>query len=186
VPQPRRSASGGVQYDAGTASGTILSGGTEYVLAGGTASGTTVLNGGHEVVSSGGFTDATALSGGTLEVASGSSAGAILFSDSGTLQLDALMAFGGTISGFTLGDDIDLRGLGFTSGAINLSWTPLTSGADASGTLTVSSGAAVVETLTLLGQYSQGSFSATSDGNGGTLITDPPAPSSATPLVAHQ
>jgi hypothetical protein len=84
------------------------------------------------------------------------------------------MAFGGTISGFHLGDEIDLRGLAFTSGTTNLSWTQLTSGANASGTLTVSSGAAV-ETLTLLGQYSQGSFSATSDGHGGTVITDPPA-----------
>jgi hypothetical protein len=38
----------------------------------------------------------------------------------------------------------------------------------------VSSGAAV-ETLTLLGQYTAANFSATSDGAGGTLITDPPA-----------
>jgi hypothetical protein len=48
----------------------------------------------------------------------------------------------------------------------------------------VSSGAAV-ETLTLLGQYSLGNFSATSDGFGGTMITDPPVSNSAiqTPLV---
>ena len=91
----------------------------------------------------------------------------------GILQLDSLMAFGGTISGFTLGDEIDLRGLAFTSGTINASWTQLTSGANGSGTLTVSSGATVVETLTLLGQYSQAEFSATSDGHGGTVITDP-------------
>jgi hypothetical protein len=107
-------------------------------------------------------------------VASGGSAGSVLFASGGILQLDSLMAFGGTISGFHLGDEIDLRGLAFTSGTTNLSWTQLTSGANASGTLTVSSGAAV-ETLTLLGQYSQGSFSATSDGHGGTVITDPPA-----------
>jgi hypothetical protein len=43
-------------------------------------------------------------------VASGS-AGAIMFGNSGTMQLDSLMAFGGTISGFQLGDGIDLRGL---------------------------------------------------------------------------
>jgi autotransporter passenger strand-loop-strand repeat protein len=147
-----------------------------------------VLNGGDEIVSSGGFADATAISGGTLEVASGGTAGAILFGNSGTLQLDALMAFGGTISGFhTPADEIDLRGLAFTSGTTNLSWTQLTSGANGSGTLTVTSGAEI-QNLTLLGQYSTANFSATSDGNGGTLIIDPPAPSSATqtPLVAHQ
>jgi hypothetical protein len=73
-----------------------------------------------------------------------------------------------------------------TSGTTNLSWTQLTSGANASGTLTVSSGAAV-ETLTLLGQYTAANFSATSDGAGGTLITDPPASSSAIqmPLAAQ-
>jgi Rhodopirellula transposase DDE domain len=48
-----------------------------------------------------------------------------------------------TISGFTLSDEIDLRGLAYTSGTTNLSWTRLTSGANACGTLTVSSGAAV-------------------------------------------
>jgi hypothetical protein len=50
----------------------------------------------------------------------------------------------------------------------------LASGANAGGTLAVSSGAAV-ETLTLLGQYTAANFSATSDGFGGTLVTDPPA-----------
>jgi autotransporter passenger strand-loop-strand repeat protein len=180
--------SGGTQYDVGTASGTTLSGGTQDVLAGGTASGTTVFNGGLEIVSSGGFANATALSGGTLEVASGGSAGAILFSDSGTLQLDALMAFGGTISGFhTPADAIDLRGLAFSSGTTNLSWTQLTSGANGSGTLTVTSGAEI-QTLNLLGQYSTANFSATSDGNGGTLITDPPVLNSVvqTAIVAAQ
>jgi hypothetical protein len=113
-----------------------------------------------------------------LEVVSGGSAGAVLFGDSGTLRLDALMAFGGTISGFHLGDEIDLRSLGFTSGVTTLSWTQLTSGANASGTLTVLSSGAAVENLTLLRQYSQASFSATSDGFGGTLITDPPVSNS--------
>jgi len=160
--------SGGTQYDYGSASGTIVSsGGFEYVVSGGTAASTTI-------------------SGGTLEVTSGANGGNVTFASGGILQLDSLVAFGGTISGFHLGDDIDLRGLAFTSGTTNLSWTQLTSGANASGTLTVSSGAAV-ETLTLLGQYTAANFSATSDGAGGTLITDPPASSSAiqTPLVAH-
>jgi hypothetical protein len=115
-------------------------------------------------------------------VTSGANGGNVTFASGGILQLDSLMAFGGTISGFTLGDEIDLRGLAYTSGITKLSWTQLTSGANASGTLTVSSGAAV-ETLTLLGQYTAANFSATSDGAGGTLITDPPA-SVQTPLFA--
>jgi hypothetical protein len=90
---------------------------------------------------------ATTISGGTLEVTSGADGGHVIFSSGGILQLDALMAFGGTISGFTLGDAIDLRGLAYTSGTTNLSWTQLTSGANASGTLTVSSGAAVETAL---------------------------------------
>jgi autotransporter passenger strand-loop-strand repeat protein len=146
-----------------------------------------VASGGLEYVSSGGTANATTISGGTLEVASGGSGSTVFFASGGILQLDSLMAFGGTISGFTLGDEIDLRGLAFTSGTINASWTQLVSGANGSGTLTVSSGATVVETLTLLGQYSQGSFSATSDGHGGTVITDPPVSNSVvqTPLLAH-
>jgi hypothetical protein len=127
----------------------------------------------------------TTISGGTLEVTSGATGGNVLFASGGILQLDSLVAFGGTISGFHLGDEIDLRGLAYTSGTTNLSWSQLTSGANASGTLTVSSGAAV-ETLTLLGQYTAANFSATSDGAGGTLITDPPVSSLAiqTPLFA--
>jgi autotransporter passenger strand-loop-strand repeat protein len=172
----------------GVADATIISsGGTLGVVRGGTASGTAVLNGGHEIVSSGGFEAAASLTSGTLEVSSGGSVGAVLFGDGGILQLDSLVAFGGTISGFHLGDEIDLRSLAFTSGKDTLSWSQLTSGANASGTLTVTSGAKV-ETLTLLGQYSLASFSATSDGHGGTLITDTSSVSSAvtTPLVAHQ
>jgi hypothetical protein len=83
------------------------------------------------------------------------------------------MAFGGTTYDFdTTTDGIDLRGLAFTSGTTDLSWTQVTSGANASGTLSVTSGAAV-QNLTLLGQYVAANFSATSDGHGGTLITDP-------------
>jgi len=141
------------------------------------ASKMTVDSGGLEYIVSGGTAAATTISGGTLEVTSGAIGGNVTFASGGILELDSLMAFGGTISGFTLGDEIDLRGLAYTSGTTNLSWTQLTSGANSSGTLTVSSGAAV-ENLTLLGQYSLANFSATSDGFGGTLITDPPASSS--------
>jgi len=170
----------------GVADATVISsGGTLGVVRGGTASGTTVLNGGHEIVSSGGFEAVATLNGsGTLEVSSGGTVSGIDFGIiGGTLQLDSLVAFGGTISGFQLGDDIDLRGLAFTSGKDTLSWSQ----SGTSGTLTVTSGAKV-ETLTLLGQYATADFSAATDGHGGTVITDTVASSSAsqTPLVAHQ
>jgi autotransporter passenger strand-loop-strand repeat protein len=165
----------GTQYDYGTVSGgTIISAGEQIVEAGAVANGMTVDSGALEYIASRGTAVGTTISGGTLEVTSGATGGNVTFASGGILQLDSLVAFGGTISGFHLGDEIDLRGLAYTSGTTNLSWTQLTSGANASGTLTVSSGAAV-ETLTLLGQYTAANFSATSDGAGGTLITDPPA-----------
>jgi len=44
---------------------------------------------------------------------------------------------------------------------------------DTSGTLTVTDGT-LTATLTLLGQYSAHDFTLASDGNGGTIVTDPP------------
>jgi hypothetical protein len=84
-------------------------------------------------------------------VTSGASGGNVTFASGGILQLDSLMAFGGTISGFHLGDAIDLRSLAYTSGTTNLH------------------------------------FSATSDGFGAAMITDPPVSNSViqTPLAAH-
>jgi hypothetical protein len=84
----------------------------------------------------------------------------------------------GTISGFHLGEEIDLRGLAFSSSSSTLTWKQTTSGANASGTLTVKEGTSST-TLTLVGSYTASNFSATSDGHGGTLITDPPITSGA-------
>jgi len=44
---------------------------------------------------------------------------------------------------------------------------------NASGTLTVSAGGNAAN-LTLLGKYTAANFTSASDGNGGTLIADPP------------
>jgi len=49
---------------------------------------------------------------------------------------------------------------------------------NASGTLTVKEGTSST-TLALVGSYTVSNFSATSDGHGGTLITDPPITSGA-------
>jgi hypothetical protein len=53
-----------------------------------------------------------------------------------------------------------------------------------SGTLTVTDGTHTA-TLTLLGQYSTGNFTLSSDGHGGTLITDPAGSASSPVLHAH-
>jgi autotransporter passenger strand-loop-strand repeat protein len=138
-----------------------------------------ITSGGYELVSSGGTAVATHISGGTLEVVSGGTASGVLFSSGGTLQLDSGAQLSGTISGFHLGEAIDLRGLAFSSSSSTLSWTQRTSGANASGTLTVKEGTSST-TLTLVGSYTVSNFSATSDGHGGTLITDPPITSGGT------
>jgi autotransporter passenger strand-loop-strand repeat protein len=142
-------------------------------LGGGRASGTVISSGGYELVSSGGSAIATVISGGTLEVASGGSASGVVFSSGGMLQVDSGGHVSGTISGFHLGDEIDLRGLAYNSGSSTASWTQKTSGANASGTLTIKEGTQT-QSFTLIGTYTTSNFSATSDGHGGTLITDPP------------
>jgi autotransporter passenger strand-loop-strand repeat protein len=129
-------------------------------------------------VSSGGTAVATHISGGTLEVVSGGTASGVVFSSGGTLQLDSSSHLSGTISGFHLGDAVDLRGLAFSSSSSTLTWKQTTSGADASGTLIVKEGTSSTS-LTLVGSYTVSNFSATSDGHGGTLITDPPITSGA-------
>jgi hypothetical protein len=85
-----------------------------------------------------------------------------------TLQLDSGSHLSGTISGFHLGEAIDFRGLAFSSSSSTLSWKQTTSGANASGTLTVKEGTTST-TLTLVGSYTVSNFSATSDGHGGPL-----------------
>jgi hypothetical protein len=81
--------------------------------------------------------------------------------------------FNGPVAGFGQPDFLDLRDIAFSS-ATTLSWTQLTSGANASGTLTVSGGGNAAH-ITLLGQYVVGQFTKASDGHGGTFIGDPPA-----------
>jgi hypothetical protein len=106
-------------------------------------------------------------------VASGGSASGVVVSSGGMLQVDSGGHVPGTISGFHLGDEIDLRGLVYSSSGSTLIWKQTTTGANASGTLTIKEGASST-TLTLVGSHTTSNFSATSDGHGGTLITDPP------------
>jgi autotransporter passenger strand-loop-strand repeat protein len=174
--------SGGTEVvsSGGTTSGTLLASGQETVLRGGRSSGTDILSGGGEIVSSGGSALATTIGGGTLDVASGGTASGVVFSSGGILQLDSGSHLSGTISGFHLGEEIDLRGQAFSSSSSTLSWKQMASGANASRTLTVKEGRTST-TLTLVGSYTVSNFSATSDGHSGTLVTDPPVRRAAAP-----
>jgi large repetitive protein len=90
----------------------------------------------------------------------------------GTLKIDTSADFTGTIGGqIASGNLIDL--VDITAGA---NATVAYSGNNSPGTLSVSDGTHSAN-ITLLGNYMASSFVASSDGHGGTLITDPPAPS---------
>ncbi len=184
---------GGREYVHGTASGdTVSSGGRQVVgvggvanavtvtvsgdqtvSSGGAASGTIVGSGGTEIVYAGGTTNATTISGGLVEVMSGAyvSGRLFTFSGGGTLQLDRSVYFKGQIAGFAVPDQLDLRDIAFVSGTTTVSFAEAAS--HTSGTLTVASGAHTAK-LTLLGSYVTSQFTLTSDGHGGTLVTDPP------------
>jgi autotransporter passenger strand-loop-strand repeat protein len=173
---------GGVDYVIGgglASAATLNNGAIQVIYAGGTALGDHANSGSLEFVTSGGTASGAVISGGTMEIESGGSigAGAITFATSGggTLRLDDSVHFGGLIAGFGLPDQLDLTDIAFISGTTTSSWTQLTSGANASGTLTISDGTSgTTANITLLGNYVSGNFHVTSDGLGGTLVLDPP------------
>jgi autotransporter passenger strand-loop-strand repeat protein len=139
-----------------------------------------ILRAGYAGVSAGGTASGTVLSGGFFEVASGAAvtgSGAVTFSSGGALRLDDSIHFGGLVAGFGVPEVMDLADIAFVSsgsgGATTVTWTQLTSGATASGSLLVAQGTDSAN-LTLLGQYTQQQFNILGDGGGGTLVTDPP------------
>jgi autotransporter passenger strand-loop-strand repeat protein len=171
---------GGIQYDAGTALDTTLSGGAKVVY--GSASGTTIGLGGYELALSGGTIGGATISGGTLELQSGSTAGSstITFAGGGTLKLDGTGAFGFLVAGFAVPDAFDLSAVNFASA------TKGYVGNTSSGTLTVSDGTHSASIL-LLGNYSLASFNLAPEGGGGTgtIVTDPPLTGSSVVVPPH-
>jgi hypothetical protein len=95
-------------------------------------------------------------------------------------MLGASESFGGLVAGFHSGDLLDLRDVAFGSGT-HVSFAE--AGGNLSGTLTVTDGVHTAN-IELLGQYAAGQFTAAADGNGGTLISDPPAGAAAHPPAA--
>ena len=106
-----------------------------------------------------------------LELLGPSNANAVFGTGStGTLTLDDSQAFTGTVAGFAPGSHIDLVDIGFGAAA-TLGYAPNPSKTE--GVLAVSDGTHTAN-IALLGQYIASGFVASSDGHGGTLISDPP------------
>jgi hypothetical protein len=87
----------------------------------------------------------------------------------GILQLDDSVHFGGLVAGFAQPDLMDLVDIAFHSGTTSATWAQ----SGTSGTLTVTDGSHTAH-LTLLGQYVASQFNIGNDGQGGTVVTDPP------------
>ena len=159
---------GGYELDYGTSAGTTVnSGGYEIVQAGGTANTPTVNSGGYEYVQAGATASGTTLAGGTVVVLSGGAAtGTFIFAGSGLLVLNDLNYSGLQLAGFTATTDkIDFTGISF-SGSTHFTFNTTTD------LLTVTDGTHTA-TMTIDGQHTQQSFTISSDGIGGTIITDP-------------
>jgi hypothetical protein len=95
-----------------------------------------------------------------------------------TLVLDEATNFTGTMSGFSQGDALDLRDFGSSS---TLSYT---ANSDNSGSTLTMTDSTHSTNIAVLGQYMASSFALSSNGDGGTLITNPPAIVANQPLLA--
>jgi large repetitive protein len=110
-------------------------------------------------------------SGASVEL-TGAYSGLVSFAGpTGTLVVDYSANFTGAIGGqLTTTDFIDL--VDITAGAnATIGYT----GNNSPGTLTVSDGIKTAS-IALLGNYSLGNFTVSSDGHGGTMVVDPPLP----------
>ena len=89
--------------------------------------------------------------------------------DTGTLNLHNSQSFAGTVAGLALGNYLDLTDIAYVASKTP-GYTP--NGANTGGTLSVTDGTHTAN-IALLGNYLASSFVSSSDGHGGTLITDP-------------
>ncbi|MDH2404217.1 hypothetical protein QCM77_30330 [Bradyrhizobium sp. SSUT18] len=160
---------GGLQVDWGAASATIVNGGVQYVY--GSATGTTVLSGTQHVQSGGSADDTTIGSGAIAYVHAGGAMDDVIFAGpNASLVLAQSSALTGSISGWQADDSVDLGDVLFSGGVTSFAYAQNSD--NTGGTLTVSDGTHTAS-LSLLGQYSAADFALSSDGHGGTLITDP-------------
>jgi Ca2+-binding RTX toxin-like protein len=174
----------------GVAIGTRLDpGATQLVSDGGSASGTIIESGGAAIVSGGGMASMPVIDGGRLTLDAGAVAGGAIDFASGTmgeLQVfgtsGAVLSAGASISGFAIGDTIDLPSIPVSSVA--------RFGLAAGNVLdiTVSGGQAYGLGFDPMQSFAHEAFVLTSDGAGGTAVslvsdTAPPAVVNDSPLT---
>ena len=162
--------------------GTISSGSTVEINVGTTLTLTgTVINSGALLVNGGTLDVDGILTGGTVniggagktEITQASSENVAFLANSiGQLLLDQPTSYTGQISGFgaNTSQSIDLSNLDFAAG-VQVSYAA-NNGANTSGVLTVTDGTNT-DQLNLTGTYTLANFDVASDGNGGTLLSDP-------------
>ena len=156
-------------YSGGLASNTLIIGGFEFVYSGGTINGTTVDPHEKITVSVGGTVlGGIVLSGGSAVISGTVAAGqAIVFVNSGgDLLLNNTPAFQAVISGFGIGDKVDLTSFAFLSGTTD---NYVEAASNTSGTLTVADGGNQVQ-LNFIGYYGTAEFQLGNDSNGGTAV----------------
>jgi hypothetical protein len=91
-----------------------------------------------------------------------------------TLFLDDSVKYTGTVFGFTGTDHVDLADVAFATATESFS----------NGVLTVNDHHGHVANIRFNGSYTLANFNLTGDGNGGTLITDPPTVAGGRPPAA--
>jgi hypothetical protein len=114
----------------------------------------------------------TVAKGAELELFGASKANVTFSSGTGELKLDSSVAFTGRISGLTGADALDLSDISY-GGNTRASF----SGNSRGGTLTVTDGSNTAK-IALLGNYLNSGWTLSNDGNGGTVVVDPPLDSS--------
>ena len=156
-------------------SGTLeaLSGGEMFIGSAVRNSGTLVANAGGLIVDGAvtGKGTATIAGGGQIEFGAATTAAINFTGTGGTAVFDLATHVTGKISGFALGDLMDLTDISYGA---STSLTYKSNAAHTAGTLTVTDGVNTAK-LALVGDYTQSSFSIANDGSGGTLISDPSA-----------
>ena len=135
-------------------------------------SGALLVNGGTLDVEGaliGGVTDISGA--GKMVIATASSENvAFVGNSAGQVVLDQAPSYTGQISGFGTTQSIDLADINF-AGGVTMSYAP-SNRRNTSGVLTIKEGSNTVS-LELEGSYTLANFRVASDGNGGTLLTDP-------------
>ncbi len=146
-------------------------GGTLHIIDSVSNSGTLAAIGG-TIMADGNVTgsgDVIITGGGNADFA-GASDQNITFTGPGVLELDHSQSFGGVVSGFGIGNVIDLNDLAYSTNE-TLAWTQ----GNGSGVLTIDDNG-TTENITLDGNYSQGEFALTNDATpaAGTDVTSVP------------